>query len=671
VTPLLVAIGLLALGGLAALVLGGRPRAATAVSTLGALGGAAAGLPSAWRALRGADVPDLRLPWAVPGGEIVLGLDPLSGFFLIALFVLVAVTAVHGRWYLLPAAGARNLAMPSCFFNLCAASMVLVLLARHALLFLMAWEMMSLASFLLVSFDHHQADVRRAGWAYLVAAHIGVACLIGLFLLLGQQAGDLSFAAFASARLTDGPAGWLAFALAVLGFGIKAGLPPLHVWLPEAHAAAPSHVSALMSGILIKLGLYGLLRTLGFLEPAAFWGPTLLLLGLLTAGLGIALALYQRDLKRVLAYSSIENMGIVLVGLGLAMWAAQRGDRAVALLGAGGALLHLLGHVAGKGLMFLGAGNVLHGSGSKDLEHLGGLLRRMPWTGSLMVVGGTSLAGLPPLSLFVSEWMILLGLIKGALAAPGVGGLLLMLAVGSLALIGGLAALCYVRLLGIALLGEPRSAAAREAHEVARPMIGALAVLAAAGAALALAPGSVLAACAPVLTQILPGGSSVDVSGLPAPVGALAGLCRALWVALAVVGLTFVWIVRRAPRASAPTWDCGFVAPTARMQYTARSFAQMVAEGLLPRRLGARLDLQRPSGVFPGPTRFSAESTDPLTRGFYQPFFDRWTRRFARLHWLHRGILHLYLLYIVIAVVAGLAWASLRGQGWSWGGRWP
>jgi hydrogenase-4 component B len=671
VTPLLVAIGLLLLGGLAALALPGRPRAATAAAALGALGAAAAGLPPAWRALRGAEFPELHLPWALPGGEIVLGLDALSGFFLIPLLVLVAATAVHGRWYLLPAAGARNLALPSCFLNLCAASMVLVLLARHALLFLVAWEIMSLASYLLVSFDHHQAEVRRAGWAYLVSAHIGVACLIGLYLLLGQAAGDLSFAAFAGARLTDGPAGRLAFALALLGFGIKAGIPPLHVWLPEAHAAAPSHVSALMSGILIKLGVYGLLRTFGFLEPAAFWGPGLLLLGLLAAGLGIALALYQRDLKRVLAYSSIENVGIVLVGLGLALWGAQRGDSAVALLGAGGALLHMLGHATGKGLMFLAAGNVLHGSGSKDLEQLGGLLRRMPWTGSLMVVGGTALAGLPPLSLFFSEWMILLGLIKGALAAPGVGGLLLLLAVGGLALVGGLAALCYVRLLGIALLGEPRSVAARESHEVAPAMIGAVAALAAAGVGLALAPGSVLAACAPVLTQILPGGSALDTGSLPGAVGALAWVCRALWLALAVLGLTLAFIVRRGPRATAPTWDCGYLAPSARMQYTARSFAQMVVEGLLPRRLSARLDLQRPSGIFPGPTRFSAESTDPLTRGLYQPFFDRWARRFARLHWLHRGILHLYLLYILIVVVAGLAWASLRGQGWSWGGRWP
>jgi hydrogenase-4 component B len=657
VTLLLVALGLLVAGAVAALVFQGRPRVSTAAAALGVLGAAAVGLYPAVRALRGAPFPDLHLPWPVPGGEIILGLDPLTGFFLIPLLALAAATAVYGRAYLLAGAPGRNLGWSGFFFNLCVASMVLVVLARHALVFLVAWELMSLTSYLLVTFDHEQLEVRRAGWAYLISAHVSVACLVGLFLLLGQEAGDLSFQAFGAAR----PSSVWAFLLALLGFGIKAGLVPAHVWLPEAHAAAPSHVSALMSGILIKLGLYGLLRASTFLEPAAFWGPTLLLLGMLGAALGISLALYQRDLKRVLAYSSIENVGIVLLGLGVAFAAMTGGHPGVAVLGACGGLLHLWNHVAGKGLMFLAAGSVLHGSGSKDLEQLGGLLRRMPWTGALMIAGGLALAGLPPASLFASEWLVVLGLVKGATASGGAGGLSLLLAVGGLAMVGGLAALCYARLIGIALLGEPRGAGAGQAHESPPAMIGAMVALALVVLLVGLAPGAVLATLGPVVTQILPGTSEVELAALLAPVHTLGWVGRAVWLAVAVLALGLAWLERGRPRASAGTWDCGFEAPTARMQYTARSFAQIVTDGLLPASLSARIDVQRPSGVLPAAGRLTADYTDPLTRGLYQPFFERWAGRFARLRWLHQGILHVYLLYILIVVVLALAWASLRG----------
>ncbi len=659
-TLVLLALAALIAGAVAAVVLHRRPRAATAAATLGVLAAAGLGLPPGLAALAGAPFPELRRPWPVPGGEIVLGLDPLTGFFLIPLLALAAAAAVYGRSYLLAGSPGRNLAAPACLFNLCVAAMILVLLARHALVFLVAWELMSLTSYLLVTFDHGEPEVRRAGWAYLISAHVGFACLVGLFLVLGHHAGDLGFAAFSAARLAAGPGGLLAFGLATLGFGIKAGLVPVHVWLPEAHAAAPSHVSALMSGILIKLGVYGLLRALTFLEPARYWGPVLLALGLGGALLGIALALAQRDLKRVLAYSSIENVGIVLIGLGVAFQASVRGQPAVALLGACGGLLHLLHHAAGKGLLFLCAGSVLHGSGSRDLERLGGLLRRMPRTGGLMILGAITLAGLPPLGLFVSEWLIVLGLVRGAIGQPGATALLLLLAIGGLALVGGLAALCYTRLLGIALLGEPRSEGARQAHEAPAPMVGAMAALALLGLLAALLPGTILAGLGPVLGQILPGASPADLTAALAPVGPLAWVIRAVWALLALLGLGYAWHLRRRPAARAETWGCGYLAPTARMQYTASSFSGIAAESLLPRSLGARLDLQPPVGVLPGPARLAADYTDPLTRGVYQPWFDRWAGWLARLRWLHQGILHVYLLYILLVVVGALAWSSVR-----------
>jgi hydrogenase-4 component B len=256
--------------------------------------------------------------------------------------------------------------------------MAVVVVARSAILFLMAWEVMTLASYLLVTFEHEEAEVRRAGFVYLLAAHAGVACLILLFLLLGRNAGSLDFAAFHAATPAATPLAAVLFALAAVGFGIKAGVVPLHVWLPEAHAAAPSHVSALMSGVLIKVGLYAFLRTLTFLPPAAWWGPLLMGVGIAGALLGISVAVYQRDLKRVLAYSSIENVGIVLLGIGVGYWGLTRGEPRVAALGMAGGLLHLWNHALMKGLMFFSAGSVVHGTGTKDIERLGGLMKTMP-----------------------------------------------------------------------------------------------------------------------------------------------------------------------------------------------------------------------------------------------------------------------------------------------------
>ena len=656
-TALLVAVGLLLAGGLSALVAHRRPRIGSALAVGAVVGACAMGLPAAARALAGAPLPELRWSWAVPGGAIVLGLDPLASFFLLPLLVLAAVTAVYGRGYLLGRGDDSRLAVPFALFNLTVASMILVLLARQALVLLVAWELMSLSSYLLVVFDHREPEVRRAGWVYLIAAHVGVAALIGLYLLLGQRAGDLDFGSFERNRLAVGAGGGLAFFLATVGFGTKAGFVPLHVWLPEAHAAAPSHVSALMSGILIKLGLYGFLRTLTFLQPAGFWGPTLISLGIAGALLGISLAVYQRDLKRVLAYSSIENVGLVLLGLGIGYLGAQRGNLAVAALGTLGGLLHLWNHVLLKGLLFLAAGSVLHGSGTRDLEQLGGLHKRMPWTGTLMLLGAVGLSALPPLNGFISEWLIALGLVRGALALEGVGGMSLLFALGGLAIVGGLAALCYARLIGIALLGEPRTPAARNAHESPVSMLGPMVLLAAAGVLVAVAPGSVLGALRAVLAQILPAGADPDAA--LAPVGALVTASRLLWLALAVAGLLFALLLRGRPRASDETWGCGYAAPTPRMQYTAHSFSEIVSD-LLPRRLGGRVRTQLPSGLVPSPGRVSSDYTDPLTRGLYEPLFDRLARRLAGLRWLQQGLLHLYLLYILLAVLAALAWSSLR-----------
>jgi len=662
---LLTAIALLVASGILAFLACRWPLLSTAIATAGAVIACALGLVPAVSVLRGQAALASHISWPAPTGDLLLGLDSLSAFFLAPLFVLGALAALYGRRYMLAFSGHKRLGPPTCLFNILLAAMVVVVLARGMVLFLVAWEVMTLCSYLLVTFDHQDQETRRAGWVYLVAAHVGEACLIAMTLLLGQKAGGLGFENFRAMPVGSAGFGALIFALAVIGFGIKAGLLPFHVWLPEAHAAAPSHVSALMSGVMIKLGLYGLLRVTTFLPPASWWGPVLMALGLGGALWGISLALCQRDLKRVLAYSSIENMGIITLGIGLAFWRASRGDVVLAGLAACGALLHVWNHMLMKGLMFFSAGSVLHGSGSKDLEQLGGLMKPMPRTGTAMVIGAVAIAGLPPLNGFVSEWLIYFGLMGSS--RGGVASVAALLATGLFAFVGALAALCFVRLVGVACLGERRGTAAHKAHESPIGMTGPMGLLILGVVGLSIFPQ--------VLLQVFPGVLH-ELFGLPVAeqlqhvqlsVARLGMVNAALLAGLAAAA--GLWALLRRMRTpsvesiasiepSIETWGCGYAAPTARMQYTARSFSELVCDRLFPSYLRDLTAKKMPVGAFPAPGEFSSQHKDPLTRTVYEPFFLRWADRFARLRWVQQGALHIYLLYIFVVAVVALGWVS-------------
>jgi hydrogenase-4 component B len=552
---ILLASGAIALGA------NRRPFLSTAVGTVGTVLACILAMVPVAQTLLGHHWTSLRLPWQAPTQDLLLGLDPLSAFFLAPVLVLGALAAIYGRTYMLAYRARKSLGAAACAFSLLMAAMVTVVLARSTVLFLVAWEVMTLSSYLLVTFEHEDKDVRRAGLVYLVAAHVGEACLLAMFLLLDHRAGGLGFDAFAAMPLPSAGFASGIFVLAAVGFGIKAGFLPFHVWLPEAHAAAPSHVSALMSGVMIKLGLYGLLRVTTFLPQAAWWGPCLLTLGFAGALWGISLALYQRDMKRVLAYSSVENMGIITLGVGLAFWRASVGDFTLAALGACGALLHVWNHAVMKGLMFFCAGSVLHGSGSKDMEKLGGLMKPMPRTGLAMLVGAVAIAGLPPLNGFVSEWLLYLGLMGGNLSRDGSLGIAALLGTGVLACIGGLAALCFVRLIGIVLLGEARSPAAQHAHESSIGMLGPITGLVLAALVMAIFPGTLLGVLSPVTSQLFGPAVADRVGQVTRSVGAISALNAALWIGLGVALL--LWRLLRGPRTKpVETWDCGYAAPT-------------------------------------------------------------------------------------------------------------
>ena len=648
---LLWTLGVLLISGVASAVAGRwSERSSVAVGMAGAGLACLVGLAAAIAGLTARVSGTVMLPWNMPYGAFSLGLDPLSAFFLIPLFLLSGLAAVFALGYFRPWNG-RNPGRFWLFYNLLVASMALVVLARNGVLFLVAWEAMSLASFFLVVFDDREAGTREAGWVYLVATHIGTAFLIALFILLGRQSGSQNFAAFAAPAGLSG----VLFLLALLGFGTKAGLFPLHVWLPEAHPAAPSPVSAVMSGVMIKTGIYGMVRMLAVLGAVPGWCAWLMLgIGAVSGVLGVLFALAQHDLKRLLAYHSVENIGIIALGLGLGMLGVHYGFFAVAALGFAGGLLHVLNHALFKGLLFLGAGAVAHATGTRDIEQLGGLLKRMPWTGAAFLAGSAAICGLPPFNGFASEFLIYVGSFRTLLASSSLalGGLV---AVVALALIGGLAAACFTKAFGIVFQGEPRSPAAAAAHEASRSLVAPMLVLAALCLAIGLAAGPVVRALEPAVAQL-----AGPVAMPDAPRWIFPLTLGTVLVILLVWMLALAWIRRgllagRSVRA-AVTWDCGYAAPAATMQYTATGFAQPLTSGaqaILRSHVEARL----PQGVFPVSASFDSHTSDVARANLFDPLFRRLAGWLGWFRWLQQGQVHWYVLYIVVVLMVLLAWA--------------
>jgi hydrogenase-4 component B len=664
---LLLPIALLPLLGLVSLCLSRLPR----VSHFAGAGGAAAasllGLGVTIAALARGQAPVLTCAWnGAVGASFSVGFDPLTGFFLLPIYFLSAVCAVFGAGYLAHPVGARGLGAHWFFYGLLAASMALVVLARNAVLFLTAWELMSLSSWILVTFEHEKERVRQAGITYLVATQIGTAFLLVMFLLLGAAGGSAASARGPSAPLdfsrfaaTGGPAAGAVFLLALVGFGTKAGIVPLHVWLPEAHPAAPSHVSALMSGVMIKTGIYGIVRVLSFLAaPAPWWGWTLAGIGAVTGVVGVLFALAQHDLKRLLAYHSVENIGIICLGLGIGLLGVSYGSPTVAALGFAGGLLHVANHALFKGLLFLGAGAAARASGTRDIDRLGGLMRRMPLTGAAFLVGAVAICGLPPLNGFVSELLVFTGAFQAILhplAQPAVAAAVV---VAALALIGGLAAACFTKAFGISFLGQPRTPQAAEAEEAGPLMLAPMAVLAAGCAAVGFLGPQVVSALTPLAAGLAGVSPEVGAEILSPVRGGLEKVviaAAALAALSAALTLLRVFLHRRGNVARVGTWDCGYVRPDARMQYTSSSFAEPLTR-MFRGLLATRRRWTAISELFPGETHFSTETPDAFTERIFRPGFTGLAGLFSRLRWLQHGRLQLYVLYVAAALLALLVW---------------
>ena len=609
----------------------------------GAFGISAAVLAFALPSPRG-----ISLPWAVPGGALEVRVDGLSAMFLGQIFFISMLGAIYGLGYWPQAEHRRNGRKLRLFYGLLTAGIALLLIARNAVLFLCGWEVMALAAFLTVSTEDEKAEVREASYLYLCATRVGTLCLFALFALLCGATGRLDFDTHGvDAR---GPLGTAIFLLALVGFGLKAGIMPLHIWLPPAHASAPSHVSALMSGVLIKTGIYALARTAaGFEHPPLWWGGTLLSLGAISAVLGVAFAIGQHDVKRLLAYHSVENIGIICMGLGLALIGRASGHSELVLLGLAGALLHVWNHGLFKALLFFGAGSVVHSTGTREMDRLGGLVKRMPGTALLFLVGAVAICGLPPLNGFVSELFIYLGLFRATAAHDGRWWIATAFAAPALALVGALALACFVKAFGAIFLGQPRSPDALRAHEAPRVMLGPMIALAACCFFIGLAPALV----APALD------SAAAAWGVTTPVAAavplqkitLAGVL--LLAAFGLAGAALAFRVRGSRVAT--TWDCGYAAPSARMQYSSSSFAQMLvrlfAFALRPRERAPQL-----RGPFPAPGAYHGEVPDAVLDRIVLPFVRTAANAFETLRFIQRGNVQAYLCYILLTLVLLLVW---------------
>lgn len=652
-------LGLLFGSALLALLLWRSDRAALLVGVCGCVGASGQTLAAVALFLSGsasAGAADLRFSWlASPMGQGHLGVDALSAFFLASIALVSGIAAVYASGSVRAFLGARRAAPQAAFFNLLVAGMMLVALARDALLFLYAWEVMTAAAFFLITAADEREEVRRAGITFLIAGHVGLVFLLLLFGLLSHHAGSFDFEAIARFPLNRSIAS-AAFLLALGGFGMKAGFWPLHTWLPDTYPAAPSHVASVLSGTMSKLGIYGLLRTVFLVggDVPWWWGALLIAVGIASGLTGVLHALAQRDLKRLLAYSSVENIGIVALGLGLGLLGLSYGERPLAFLGFAGALLHVLNHGLFKGLLFQCAGSVEQGSGARELDQLGGLLKKMPDTGRLFLIGALAISGLPPLNGFASEYLIYFSAFKESSALPPQGSIFTIGALVSLALIGGLAAAAFLRAFGIAFLGEPRTDLVERAQEPGGPTRAAMAVGAALCFVVGLYPDAALAlvrAPAAALAHIAPGAATVG-EGLFA-VARGSALLLGLILAAALLRR---WLLRGREVAAGPTWGCGYPSGTPRIQYTAASFSQPTLAPfalLLPPR---QVKLERPQGYFPVSASAEEELGDLAGERVLVPAARRLAKALGSLRIIQHGRVQLYLVYVFATLVVLLVW---------------
>jgi len=598
----------------------------------------------------------LVMPIGLPDLPFHLRLDALSAFFLFLLGGTAAGISIYAAGYMRKSEGAEH-GLQCLLYHAFLTSMAFVMLADDGYAFMVAWESMALSSFFLVTAEHRHAEIRRAGYLYLLVAHIGA---VGILLAFGVMAGSTGDYTFDAMRDFYHEGFWptVAFLLALFGFGAKAGLLPLHIWLPEAHPAAPSPVSAMMSGVMLKTAIYGLLRVSFDLLHAQlwWWGALLLVLGLATALFGVIFSTVQTDMKRLLAYSSIENIGLIFVGFGLTLIFKSFSLPNLAALALTATLYHCLNHAFFKSLLFLTTGSVLHATRERNLGKLGGLIHRMPWVAWLALVGVLASAGLPPLNGFVSEWLLLQSFLFTAGLPQGYLNMLLPAVAGAVALIAALAGFAMVKFFGVVFLGQPREEKLAQAHDASRLERLGLLWLAVGCVLLGLFPNVVIALLDPVTRLLVGSGLGFTATShgwwLLAPISEdRASYSPAIFFGSLAIFIPLVfWAVHRyyhGRMKRVPAWDCGFPMQTSRMQDTAEGYGQPIRRIFSPFFKRTR---EHPS-PFDTQPRYRSIVEDPFWYWLYLPIakiVEHGTRLIA---FLQQGRIAIYLLYSFVTLL--------------------
>ena len=584
--------------------------------------------------------------------------DSLSLFFLVPIFFICPLAAVYGCQYFTDNARSLRSAINIFFTALLVASMALVVAAGNMLSFALAWELMSVSSFILVLYDYEKKEARLAGYLYFLFSQAGALLIFASFAVIFSHTGSFSFTGAESLPM---PVKSVVFLLAFLGFGAKAGIMPVHIWLPHAHPAAPSHISALMSGVMIKMGIYGIIRVfflLGDIDPMV--GRMVLVCGIVSGVMGIVYALCKQNLKRLLAYSSVENIGIILIGAGLGMTGLALADTTMAVFGLAGCLLHVVNHSIFKSLLFFGAGVAIKKTGTGHVDDLGGLLKKMPVTGGTFLVGSLSIAGLPPFNGFISEFLIYFAAFQGLSHGPSTF-FMAILAIIALAVIGGLASFCFTKVVGIVFLGEPRTGQAAKASEGGAAMTLPMAILTVACCIIGLFPESFIRFAVFALAD------GIDLRLLDwdqvRTIGANLAFGSRLLLAMFLAVLLLRTLLYRGRKVThGPTWGCGFTRPTARIQYTGTSFARSIVTFFRPLVVARETEVKLVS-LFPGSTAYDSR-VDDLAEVFLQQGITRpGLALLAKLRWIQHGNIQLYIGYIIVAILVLLA-ILFFGESW-------
>jgi len=608
----------------------------------------------------------LRITTSVPNISLVLKIDNLSAFFLLCLAILSMSVSIFSIGYMKHYFYRINIGLFNCLYNIFILSMILVITSSNLISFLVCWEIMSLISYALVVYEHDQPENSKAGLIYIIMTHLGTAFLIIAFMLIYVNTGSMEIAS--AGQLLSPYLKNILFFLFLIGFGVKAGIIPLHVWLPYAHPAALSNISALMSGIMIKTAIYGLIRFILVVLGAStvWWGVVILVLGAISAVLGIAYALIENNYKRLLAYSSIENIGIILIGLGLSFIAFANQQMTIASISLLASLFHLFNHTLFKGALFLGAGAIHYATHTKNLEDLGGLMKRMPYTGLLLLFASLAISALPPFNGFLSEWLTFQSLFQILTASNHGLKILALLIVAALAMAGAMAAACFIKFIGIAFLGLPRSESAQNCREVPIPMLAGIGLLALPCLLFGLFPQIILRLIDRITQEYFAVSISSGLKGISLITNnpLIINESGISLLSATIIGIIFFivfytiirFIGRNTKERIFETWDCGFGGLNSRMQYTATGFSKplrIVFRFLYrPKRL-LWYNKEGPSPYYHSDLNYVVTTEPVFEKYFYHPLahsLKRWARK-SRFY-IQTGSVHIYLLYIFLALIA-------------------